>query len=124
MAICVLTLAILNTSATFLHWYEVVWWFDMPMHFLGGLTVFYFSAIIWKGALKWVTVGRFLFESIITALLIGVLWEGLEYYLFVNYGSPQFILMDSFSDVFFDLSGSILGALLIAPGFYKSKITQ
>jgi hypothetical protein len=115
LCIAVVSLAVFNQIAVFLHWYEIVWWFDMPMHFLGGLSVFYFSAIVWLPARKWVPDWRFLYEAVITTVLIGVLWEALELYLFLHYGSPNFITLDSFSDVFFDLAGAFLGAYLVAP---------
>lgn len=115
LAYSVVILACINTVAVFFHWYNLVWWFDMPMHFLGGFTVMYFSALVWLGARKWVSNGRFLYESVIITVLIGVLWEALELYLHVHYGSPAFILLDSISDVFFDLSGSLFASYLIVP---------
>jgi hypothetical protein len=110
-----LLLAVLNAIAISLHWYSIIWWFDMPMHFLGGLAVFYLSAYIWFGATKYVSVGRYIYESIITAVLLGVLWEALEFILYKKYGVPNFILLDSFSDLLFDLSGASIGAYLLLP---------
>ena len=124
LAISVITLAIINEIAIFIHWYSLVWWFDMPMHFLGGLTVFYFCAIIWIPARKWVSDGRFLFESIITTVLIGVLWEALELYLYIHYGSPDFITLDSMSDVFFDLTGALFAAYCIFPLLYTGGVDR
>lgn len=107
-------LAVVNFVAVYLNWYSFVWWFDMPMHFLGGLSVVYGCAILWAPALKCVSRNRFFFECIITAILVGVLWEALEYYLFINYGSPAFFIVDSFSDIFFDLAGALYGIVSIA----------
>ena len=115
LAVAVVFLAIINGSATHFSWYSLVWWFDMPMHFLGGISVFYFSAIVWLPALRWVSARRFLYESVITAVLIGVLWEGLELFLYTHYGSPDFILLDSMSDVCFDLAGALFAAYMTAP---------
>lgn len=113
-------LLILNEPAVFLHWYNLVWWFDMPMHFLGGLSVFYLSAVIWLPALKYVSYKRYLYESVITALLIGVLWEALELFLFTHLGTPTFFLVDSISDVFFDLAGALFGVITITK-YFKQK---
>lgn len=121
MAWCVVSLAIINGFAVYLNWYSLVWWFDMPMHFLGGLTVFYFGAIVWNFALRYVSFGRYMYESIITALLIGVLWEALEYYLYIQYGSPEFKLVDSFSDIFFDLGGALFGAFMLSSRLNSRK---
>jgi hypothetical protein len=110
LCIGIVTLAIVNQVASFLDWYELVWWFDMPVHFLGGISVFYLSAVVWFPALKYVPVWRFIFESVITGLLLGILWEGLELYLHIHYGSPGFVLLDSLSDMTFDLAGILLAA--------------
>lgn len=108
-------LALINIFATFLHWYHLVWWFDMPMHFLGGLAVFYLSAVLWLPARKWVSDRRYLFEVFITALFFGVAWEGLEFFLFTRFGFPPFHLIDATSDLFFDMSGSLVGVLAVIP---------
>ena len=112
LAYSIVTLAVVNQLATFFHWYNLVWWFDMPMHFLGGFAVFYFSAILWLPARKWVSDWRFLYEAVITTVLIGVLWEGLELYLYIHYGTPAFVTLDSISDVVFDLAGALFAAYL------------
>ena len=115
LCVAIVSLFILNELATFFSWYSLAWWFDMPMHFLGGISVFYMAAFIWAPALKWVPVWRYVYESVITAMLLGVLWEALELYLHLRYGSPDFILLDSFSDVFFDLSGVLAAAFMLVP---------
>lgn len=118
LAQVIILLALFNWIAGLFNWYGLIWWFDMPMHFFGGVSVFYISAILWLPARKWVSNGRFLYESIITGLLLGVLWEGLELYLNIHYGSPQFILLDSLSDVCFDLAG-----IFLAAWFASGKLT-
>ncbi len=115
LCISIVSLFILNEIASFFDWYDLLWWFDMPMHFLGGLSVFYLSAVVWIPALKIVPPWRFLFESIITGILLGVLWEALELYLYTHYGSPNFIPLDSFSDLAFDTAGIMLGAYMAVP---------
>jgi len=110
LCILIVMLAVINQFASFFSWYVLVWWFDMPMHFLGGLSIFYLSAIVWLPALKYVPVWRFLYEAIITAVLLGVLWEGLELYLYLHYGSPDFVLLDSLSDMLFDVAGILFGS--------------
>ena len=106
LAFYIVLVAVLNQIASFFDWYDLVWWFDMPMHFLGGVAVFYLSAVVWAPALKYVPAWRFIYESIITALLLGVLWEALELFLYIHLGTPRFILLDSCSDMFFDLAGA------------------
>jgi hypothetical protein len=115
----ILVLAVIFGAAVYFSWFNLIWWFDMPMHFLGGIVVFYIAAILWLPALKWVPVWRFVYESLITAVLLGVLWEALEFFLFMRFGTPSFILLDSFSDVFFDLSGALLAAYLTVPHLFS-----
>ena len=108
-------LALINVPATLLYWYHLVWWFDMPMHFLGGVAVFYLAFLLWLPARKWVSANRFYFEVVITALLFGVLWEALELFLYVRFSYPAFHLTDSISDLFFDLAGVFFGVLGTLP---------
>ena len=115
LCIAIVLLAIVNTLAVHFSWYGLIWWFDMPMHFLGGIAVFYLSAMIWLPALKWVPAWRFLYECVITALLFGILWEALELFLYLHYGSPGFVMLDSLSDMCFDLAGALFAAFMTAP---------
>ena len=108
LALSVTFLAVVNFFATHFSWYSLLWWFDMPMHFLGGGVVFYLSAYVWTGALRYVPLWRFLYESLITALLLGLMWEALELFLYIHYGTPDFVLLDSLSDMCFDLAGALL----------------
>jgi hypothetical protein len=124
LALSVISLAVINEFAVFLHWYSLVWWFDMPMHFLGGLSVCYFSAMVWLPFRAKLSDGRFLFDVVITTILIGVMWEGLELYLYIQYGNPPFIMLDSFSDVFFDIAGALLAAYHIVPLLVEGHIKE
>ncbi len=114
LAVSVILLAVVDQIATRFSWYGLIWWFDMPMHFLGGMAVFYFSAMLWRPALKWVPIWRFIYECVITALLIGILWEALELFLYLHYGSPSYTLLDSLSDMAFDLAGALCAAYMTA----------
>lgn len=118
LALSIIFLAVINAFAVHFYWYSLLWWFDMPMHFLGGFTVFFFCAIVWLGARKWVSNGRYIFEAIITTVLVGVLWEALELYLYLHFGSPAFVTLDSISDVFFDLAGALFAAYKVIPLLY------
>ncbi len=124
LALSIVFLAVVNFFATHFSWYSLLWWFDMPMHFLGGGAVFYLSAYVWSPALRYVPAWRFLYESLITALLLGLLWEALELFLYIRYGTPDFILLDSMSDVCFDIAGALLAAYLTIPHLTDSISMQ
>lgn len=121
LAVAIISLAVLNFLGGFFSWYSIEWWFDMPMHFLGGISVLYIGAVLWLPALKRVSAQRYVYECLITAVLLGVLWEALELCLHLYLGSPQFILLDSISDVFFDLAGALFAMFLLLPMVYDEK---
>ncbi len=97
------------------HWYSIVWWFDMPMHALGGMWVALASLFIYR--YKHTTTEdifrpKMIFViALISVLVIGVLWEffefGMEAVGTVDLANP----IDSLSDICFDLAGGVVGAL-------------
>lgn len=106
---------IANFLATELYWYSLIWYFDMIMHFLGGLWVGLFFFYVFSYI---ESVPKFLilaFEVLIATLVIGLLWELYEYVLNVISLTPWDII-DTSSDVFFDLFGSFVSI------FYFLKI--
>ncbi|MEK7163477.1 MAG: hypothetical protein AAB775_02110 [Patescibacteria group bacterium] len=105
-----------------LHWfaslhdlYDAVWWYDIPMHFLGGLWVFLF--------ILWVThtgYDRFLLrrtpvrDVLILVLVTGILWEVLEIVLsFTRFSDPGYFF-DMPKDLAMDTLGAVAGSV-----FYK-----
>ena len=102
----------LNTAAMQLYWYWTYWWFDIPMHFLGG---------VWLGGMAILALRRFAPEkaekrsvvyatAIGAALLIGGLWEIFEFSL------DTFVTMrvNDIADTITDFGMDVAGALSIA----------
>ena len=106
--------------AYFLYW--EFWWFDIVMHFLGGLFVgllatylYYHSRFIEPKHFSFIFI---LLLSLGASALIGVLWELFEF------ASDQFAIsigrrielqqefQDTLGDLFFDLIGAFVGALM------------
>ena len=92
----------LNVIAMKFYWYSSIWWLDMPMHIFGGVFVglLYFLIFsvrnfsvrdVWK-ILGWI-------------LLIGLGWEFFELFAVNHLMESPFILLDTLSDLFFDLAG-------------------
>lgn len=89
---------------------EMFWWYDMVLHFLGGVMV---AMILLYYAEKWPSFiqlpgnwfVRFIFVVSFVAL-IGVLWEFYEYALDYVFRSFDLQLSDTLSDLFFDLFGA------------------
>lgn len=98
-----------------LYWYSSILWFDMVMHFLGGFWVGLF--FIWFLAPKnssW----RELIKVFIGVLIIGVLWEFFEVYIHNYISKYPFDIVDTLSDVSFDLAGGIFAVFY----FFKKRI--
>ena len=105
-------ISVLNFFAHKFYWYFSIWWSDMPMHFLGGLwlgLVFFYLFLPENLSLK------LIFKVSLFILIIGIGWEIFEI-LFINYiNQNPFNILDTISDLFFDLTGGLFAILY----FYK-----
>lgn len=112
LAYSIVFLAIVNFLAIRGDAYYIFWYFDMPMHFLGGMTSLYLIFYVFYNKitpLAKLPVMYLLFG----VLIIGLGWEIFEY-IFLNwYAGQPFNLQDSSSDIFFDLAGGVFGILYI-----------
>lgn len=95
----------LNALAHKFYWYSSIWWFDMPMHFLGG----YFLGLLMLLVVAYTDKNTSNKEKLTIVLLgvfaIGVMWEGYEYAIQILTGSQLANPLDSMSDLFFDMAG-------------------
>lgn len=114
----ILLISIAHFIATKLYWYSSIWWFDMPMHFLGGFWIG--LACIYLFPPKDSSTTSIL-KILFLLLFVGVGWEVFEL-LFNNYVAQNpFNTLDTISDIFFDLSG---GAFAILYFFKRIKINS
>jgi uncharacterized membrane protein YjdF len=109
-----------HALATVGNWYWAAPWFDMPMHFVGGLWAailfFYLNEKFFKISNK-LTI---FITSISFVSLIGILWEFFEYVYSLIFSSSQISLFlipmnlyrDTLGDLFFDLLGAIIFYLI------------
>lgn len=103
-----------NLLAMHFYWYNSIWWFDIPMHFLGGVWLAYCFYFLFY----FIDIRRFLISkpfvdrSMVVALAsfvvcIGLLWEvfeiGVQKVTFEILATP----LDSLSDLLFDLAGGL-----------------
>ena len=91
------------------YFYWVYWWFDILMHFWGGL-------LIALGVTTLSTFRRFDFKPTYklvfgVAILIVTAWEVFEWMLGVT--SPQTYWLDTSVDIFLGLGGALLGHWII-----------
>ena len=114
--ILVFAIFILNTLASTFYWYASIWWFDMPMHFLGGFWIGYMVLFLYGVRNNAKTDNsrsllRVFWLLIVTVLIVGLCWEVFEFTVqaitHANLANP----LDSASDVFFDLAGGVASYL-------------
>ena len=107
----IVTIAMLNAAA--MHWrlYWTYWWFDIPMHFLGGLWTGLF--ILWSVYLSGFPlnfVQRAM--SMLTVALLGVVGVGVIWELFELISRATLVSQDAYvTDTVLDLIMDTLGGL-------------
>ena len=115
LAYLIFFIFIINSLAMKFYWYWTIWYFDMPMHFLGG---FWLSLLlIWFFRIDKISP-RLILKISLGVLLIGVSWEIFEFWANNFIGQIPFSIPDTLSDIFFDLAGGLSGIF-----FYIKKIT-
>lgn len=107
----ILFICVLDLMAMKFYWYTSMWWFDMPMHFLGGLWVG--LALIWFLKPKELNF-PIVFRIILGVFLVGLAWEIFE--IIVNQLAAQdpFNTLDTLSDLCFDLAGAFFSIIYFA----------
>jgi hypothetical protein len=107
---------------TTLHWfgflydyYSDIWWYDIILHFLGGLWVFLFT--LWflftqyiKKLLDYVSIRDLVFF----VLIVGISWEIFELIMGFESISNKGYISDTLLDLIMDIIGATIGSL-----FYK-----
>lgn len=116
LIVLIVAIAVVNAFAEHYYWFWLMRWFDMPMHFAGG--VWLAGVALWwrffsgrftvevsiKAIFAWVIVG---------ALGVGLAWEVYEAgvsYLTVGHIND---MLDTMSDLIFDTLGGLTVASLV-----------
>jgi len=113
-----LSFAALHVIATELYLYWRYWWFDIPMHFYGGLVVVLgIFALASRGLVKekWLTLKT----AILVLLVFAISWE--IYELIIGPPVQDNYLIDTATDLVLGLLGAIFG-YYFSSYFYNSKI--
>lgn len=103
----VLLLAVLTWIALDQDLFFRIWWFDIPMHILGGVWAGY--AVIW--VLQRSGWGATLAHVVVGAFVIGVAWELFEYTYDVAYSPFMSYPLDTAKDLLMDVLGGMLAYL-------------
>jgi hypothetical protein len=119
LAFFIVILAIFNYLADKLHFYYTVWYFDMPMHALGGFcTALLLLWFFMKRGNALVFDLNIVLKILSGVFVVGMMWEFYEIvvnnYAAANPLSP----LDIISDIFFDLAG---GSVAIFYYFFFGK---
>ncbi|TSC56967.1 MAG: hypothetical protein Greene041679_489 [Parcubacteria group bacterium Greene0416_79] len=118
LAALAVLIALLHITAIVFYLYWTLWWYDMPLHFLGGAfgslsviwTVF-FSGYVGNAAPP--SVLRLFAIGLVGTLLLGVGWEVFERALGHTWSIEGYWL-DTMTDLFLDMAGGFVGLLLFA----------
>lgn len=96
----------------YLDWFY--WWYDMVLHFLGGVVVGMFSLVFLKeffGLDHW-TNKKIIVLTFLITLLIGLLWEIFELVVgTTSFADGRIYFTDTVSDLILDVVGGLFGVL-------------
>lgn len=122
----IIVILALQAVATYFYWYWRIWWFDMPMHFAGGLWIG--LSMLWlifsSGRIHW-TMKRdtrsIFVTGILSVLAIAVLWEIFEYGVDVLFprGTP-YDMYDTLSDIFWGVCGGAVASFSFSQKRYTN----
>ncbi len=98
----IVCIAAFNFLANKFYWYSSIWYFDIIMHFLGGLWLGgFFLWLFWPERISGSLVGK----VILGVLVVGIGWEVFEL-MFVNYvAQNNFDIIDTAMDLVLDILG-------------------
>jgi hypothetical protein len=107
-------IALLHVAAEYYYLYWMYRWFDIPMHFLGGLWVG--LAMLWvcfrSGYVPPERAARYrpFVVAVVGGMLIGLVWELYEYVVWVvsGKGLPLDYVPDSLLDLVMDFLGTLV----------------
>jgi hypothetical protein len=114
LAILIVAIFLINALANKFYWYSSIWYFDMIMHFLGGL---------WVGILAFYffspqTISfRLILKILMMVFMVGVGWEIFEVLVDKVVFLNSFSIIDTVSDIIFDIIGGIAAIF-----YYMKKI--
>ncbi|MBI5077875.1 MAG: hypothetical protein HZB11_00710 [Candidatus Yonathbacteria bacterium] len=115
LVLLVVAIAVINGFADTYYWYWTMRWFDMPMHFAGGVWLASFG-VWWQYSRRDVVARDFtslLVICFVFAFGVGLLWELYEAGVsFLTVGHIN-AMPDTLSDLLFDTIGGTMVAVLV-----------
>lgn len=109
-------IATFHVLAVIFYLYWFYWWFDIPLHLLGGLCVGFFSiwAFVSYAEDRYeINYTRLLLSALAGAFMVGVAWELFEYVQGIDFNSIGSYPLDTLKDMFMDLCGGYFSYLYL-----------
>jgi hypothetical protein len=103
-----------ETIAEFFYFHWEYWWYDVTLHFFGGVCVSMAFLSFWYYLfnLSIEKRERVILFAFIGVLTVGVLWEIMEIYTgATSFADGIFYVRDTVSDLLLDTSGGFFGTL-------------
>ena len=117
-------MAFLHVAATMFFLYSFYWWFDIPLHFLGGfcagLISLYFYSHLRRGNASGGAIAGVLLAAILGTVAVGLGWEVFEYSAGITFNTVGNHALDTFKDLIMDILGGYVAYLyFIAQKFHE-----
>lgn len=99
-----------NMLANAFYWYSAMWWFDIPMHILGGFFLAFIVGGFFFNKFKQLHKGEIWIVLLLAVVVLGFGWELFEYLVqyFIK-GVDLANIPDSIKDMLMDFIGAVLG---------------
>lgn len=125
--ITIAIVAALHLSALQFYLYWRFWWFDILTHFLGGLWVgISFLWIFFQSGHVNIAKNKRnnnLIVVFLASLAVGIMWEAFEYYFGIVVSGASNYIVDTMTDIFFDLVGGFAAyCYFVFRGYHKMEL--
>jgi hypothetical protein len=104
----------INMLANAFYWYSAMWWFDIPMHVLGGVFLALVAGALWFDRLVRLAPHDALVILLLFVVIVGLGWECFEYGVQALIKGKQLAhVPDSIKDLLMDTIGGTIGAYFV-----------
>lgn len=103
-AVLIFFIFLMNYLALRFHWYFSIWYFDMLMHFLGGIWLGFISIYLFNFDPN---SKKSFFNIIAAVFIVGMGWEIFEIVVNAYTTENTFNILDTLSDLLFDTAGGV-----------------
>jgi hypothetical protein len=116
LSACVLIFFIwaINSLANMFYWYSAMWWFDIPMHILGGAFLSLLLGALFFKKLIHLNNREIMITVLLGVVIVGAGWEIFEYVVqHLIKGLPLANFPDSIKDMLMDIIGGFIASFFV-----------